>query len=103
MDKEELSLIGFEIVAYAGEARSKLLEAINSAKDGDFEKAEELIKASEQTINKAHNIQTEMLTKDAAGDAIELNLILVHGQDHLMTTLLLKDLVYHLIALYKKG
>ena len=28
---------------------------------------------------------------------------MIHGQDHLMTTLLLKDLMKHLIELYKKG
>ncbi|HGJ7941125.1 TPA: PTS lactose transporter subunit IIA, partial [Streptococcus pneumoniae] len=26
-----------------------------------------------------------------------------HGQDHLMTTILLKDLMHHLIELYKRG
>ena len=27
---------------------------------------------------------------------------MIHGQDHLMTTLLLKDLMKHLIELYKR-
>ncbi|MCT7718240.1 MAG: PTS lactose/cellobiose transporter subunit IIA, partial [Lactobacillus iners] len=28
---------------------------------------------------------------------------LMHGQDHLMTAILLRDLMKHIIALYKKG
>ncbi len=32
MNKEEVSMVGFEIVAFAGEARSKLLQAVNEAK-----------------------------------------------------------------------
>ena len=28
---------------------------------------------------------------------------MVHGQDHLMTTILLKELMKHLIELYKRG
>ena len=28
MNREEMTLLGFEIVAYAGDARSKLLEAL---------------------------------------------------------------------------
>ncbi|MCJ0587148.1 PTS lactose transporter subunit IIA, partial [Enterococcus cecorum] len=28
---------------------------------------------------------------------------LMHGQDHLMTTLLLKDMMSHMIELYKRG
>lgn len=103
MNKEEVTMIGFEIVAYAGEARSNLIEAINVAKDGEYEKAEELIKEADETIKEAHNIQTKMLSKEAAGEEMEIGFIMVHGQDHLMTTLLLRDLVEHLVNLYKKG
>ena len=28
---------------------------------------------------------------------------MMHGQDHLMTTILLKDVMSHLIELYKEG
>ena len=42
MNREEVQLLGFEIVAYAGDARSKLLEALNAANEGDFDKAEQL-------------------------------------------------------------
>lgn len=31
MNKEEVQLLGFEIVAYAGDARSKLVEALKAA------------------------------------------------------------------------
>jgi hypothetical protein len=30
MNRDEVQLLGFEIVAYAGDARSKLLEALNT-------------------------------------------------------------------------
>ena len=36
MTKEEVSMIGFEIVAYSGDARSKLLLAVEKAKHADF-------------------------------------------------------------------
>ena len=44
MNKEEVQLLGFEIVAYAGDARSKLIEALKVAENGDFAKAESLEK-----------------------------------------------------------
>ena len=31
VNREEMTLLGFEIVAYAGDARSKLLEALKAA------------------------------------------------------------------------
>ena len=42
MNREEVTLLGFEIVAYAGDARAKLLEALKAAEAGDFAKAEEI-------------------------------------------------------------
>ena len=43
MTKEEMTLLGFEIVAYAGDARSKLLEALKAAEKGEFAQAESLV------------------------------------------------------------
>ena len=37
MNREEVTLLGFEIVAYAGDARSKLLEALKAAEAGDLQ------------------------------------------------------------------
>lgn len=103
MDRVEANMIGFEIVAFAGEARTSLLEAINAARDGEYDKAEELIKEADESIKEAHNTQTQMLAQEARGEAVEVGFIMVHGQDHLMTTILLRDLVKHMIELYKRG
>ncbi|MEX2803749.1 PTS lactose/cellobiose transporter subunit IIA [Streptococcus sp. H31] len=103
MNREETTLLGFEIVAYAGDARSKLLEALTKAENKEFEAAQELIEQANQCIVDAHKAQTELLTKEAQGSDIELSVTLMHGQDHLMTAVLLKDLMKHFIALYKRG
>lgn len=103
MNREETTMLGFEIVAYAGDARSKLIEALNAAKAGDFDKAEELKEQAHQCIVEAHNAQTTLLQQEASGADIEYSVTLMHGQDHLMTTLLLNDLMDHLFELYKRG
>ena len=36
MTKEEATMVAFEIVAYSGDARSKLLMAVEKAKAGDL-------------------------------------------------------------------
>lgn len=102
MNKEEVTMIGFEIVAYAGDARSSLIEAMNAARDGEYDKAEELVKEADESIKQAHNTQTDILAKEASGEDLELSFIMVHGQDHLMTTILLRDLVEHMIELYNR-
>lgn len=103
MNKEETTMLGFEIVAYAGDARSKLLESLNAAKAGDFSKAEQLIEEADKCIVDAHNAQTSLLAKEASGEDIAYSVTMMHGQDHLMTTLLLKDMMKHMIELYKRG
>lgn len=101
MDKREVAMIGFEIVAYAGEARSYLLQALKEAKNGDFSNVETLKEKANESILKAHKSQTEMLTMEARGEDIEIGFIMVHGQDHLMTTILLKDIIDNLIDIYR--
>ena len=102
MNREEITLLGFEIVAYAGDARSILLEALNAAQKGEFEQAEKLVKEADICIADAHRAQTDLLTKEAAGEDLAYSVTMMHGQDHLMTTLLLKDLMKHFIELYKR-
>ena len=103
MNREEITLLGFEIVAYAGDARSKLLEALNAAQAGEFDRAESLVEEANACIIEAHHAQTDLLTKEASGEDLAYSVTMMHGQDHLMTTILLKDMMHHLIELYKRG
>ncbi|WP_165004047.1 MULTISPECIES: PTS lactose/cellobiose transporter subunit IIA [unclassified Enterococcus] len=103
MTKEEAAMIGFEVVAFAGEARSKLMEALNEAEHGRFERTDLLVEEAHSSLMKAHKSQTDMLAAEARGENIELGFIMVHAQDHLMTTMLLKDTIRHLINIYKKA
>lgn len=102
MNREEVGMIGFEIVSYAGEARSQLIEALNLAKAGKYKEAEELVDQAGETLNEAHKTQTQMLQQEASGDYADIGFIMIHGQDHLMTAMLLKDLVKYFIDLYKE-
>lgn len=103
MNRDEITLIGFEIVSYAGEARSKLLDALKAAQNGDYDKAEQLVGSADSSIIEAHHAQTSLLQKEASGDDLAFSVTLMHGQDHLMTTLLLKDMMKHIIELYKRS
>lgn len=102
MNKEEVTLLGFEIVAYAGDARSKLLDALKLAQQGQVEQAEALIEKADEYINKAHKAQADLLAQEASGQEIPYSVTMMHGQDHLMTTILLKDVMHHFMELYKR-
>lgn len=102
MNKEEAAMVGFEVVAFAGEARSKLIEALSEAEKGNFTEADRLVEEANSSLIEAHKSQTQMLAAEARGEAIEVGFIMVHAQDHLMTTMLLKDTIKHLFNIYKK-
>ena len=102
MSRRDIGMLGFEIVAYSGDARSSLLEALKDARNGKFDGLEEKNQAAQENLNLAHAKQTEMLALDAQGKDLDIGIIMIHAQDHLMTTILLKDIIYDLINIYKK-
>ncbi|MBF0579577.1 PTS lactose/cellobiose transporter subunit IIA [Erysipelotrichaceae bacterium RD49] len=103
MNKEQLAMTGFEIVAYSGDARSTLLELLKEVRNGNYANVDTLLADADQNINLAHKSQTEILQQEASGEDMEMGFIFIHGQDHLMTTILLRDLIGDLIELYRRG
>ena len=97
----DLEEVAMSLVGNAGESRSLAFEALAAAKRGDFEEAEGLLEDSKKTSLKAHEIQTDLIFKEADGEGIALNLIMVHAQDHLMTAMLARELIGELIEIYK--
>ena len=93
MDQQEQIVIN--LIVNAGSARSSAIEAIQYAKAGDIEKAEE-------SVNEAHHSQTEMIQAEIRGEKAPLSLLMVHAQDHLMTSLLCIDLAQEFVDVYKK-
>ena len=104
MAEEEMSqeMISFGIVASAGQARSLAFEALSAAREGDFDRAQELMDESEKIGLEAHDEQTKLLVKEANGEHTPVDVLLVHAQDHLMTSMLARELIEELIYLHKE-
>lgn len=102
MDRKELQLLGFEIVAYVGDARSSLLTVLKEVREGNFDNVERLLADADENLTLAHNSQTKCLAEEASGNEMEVGVIFIHGQDHLMTTILLRELINDFVELYKE-
>ena len=100
MDEQEQTIIN--LIVNAGSARSSAIEAIQYAKAGDLEKAEESINAGKESVNEAHHAQTEMIQAEIRGEKTPLNLLMVHAQDHLMCALVVIDLAQEFVAIWQK-
>lgn len=94
--------VSFNIIANSGDARSFAFAALREAKAGQFEKADQWMKKAESASTIAHNAQTELLVSDANGNKNDINILLIHAQDHLMTSMLAIELIKEMIELYKK-
>ena len=102
MTKDDMAMVAMEIVAYSGDARTKFLDAMDAIGEKDFAKAEALIKEGDDLILNAHNQQTELITKEAAGENIAIGFLTVHAQDHLMTAMLLSDMDKRFLKMFKE-
>lgn len=103
MSYDELSEFAMEIIANSGMSRSSSMEAIKYAKNMEFEKAEEKIKEAEEYYFNAHESQNELIFKETRGeDKIDVNILMVHAQDHLTMALMTKDNAKEFLDLYKK-
>lgn len=99
---EELLEIIMGLIMNGGDAKSNSMEAIYAAKEEKFEEAAEKLKAADEALNRAHNSQTSMLTKEAAGERVDVSLLMVHAQDHLMNAITFRDLAGEVVDIHKK-
>lgn len=102
MDEQGTEDISFKLIASAGDARSLAFSALSQAKQGEFEAARSLMDQSKEAALKAHHVQTELLTREASGDHLPVDVLLVHAQDHLMCAMLAQELVQELICVYEQ-
>lgn len=101
MLKEENYENAFQLIAVAGDSKSNSMMAIDAAYEGDFEKAEIYLEKAEKALKEAHGLQLQMIKEEAGGNHVEVNIVLIHAQDHLTMAMLTKERAEESIRLYK--
>lgn len=97
----DIEMIVMKLVVSGGNARSTAIEALRAAKCGDYLCADALMEEADQTILEAHEIQTEMIQNELNGNKVEVGLLMVHAQDHLMNAMTVMDLCKEMIDILK--
>lgn len=98
---EGMELISFQIISAVGSAKSLYIEAIQKAKENQFEQAEELIREGERAFVKGHHAHAELIQKEANGDKIDFSLLIMHAEDQLMSAETIKLMADEFIAMYR--
>ena len=99
---EGIELISFQIISAVGSARSNYIEAISEARNGNYDRAEELIKEGEELFVQGHTAHAQLITEEANGNKTEVQLLLVHAEDQLMSAEAFGILAKEFVELYKK-
>lgn len=85
MEDNELVPVAMQIILHAGDARVLANEAIEHAKQAEFEEAKGCLAAAHQKIIQAHQSQTQVIQEETRGIQHEPSLLFTHAQDTMMT------------------
>lgn len=94
--------IAFQLILHSGNARSSIMEAMFLAREGKIEEAKEKVEAAKLDLNEAHRTQTTLIQAEARGEKKDVTILMVHAQDHLMTSITVKELAEEIIFLHEK-
>ena len=98
---EGLELVSFQIISAVGTARSLFIEAIQEAKAGNFEAAEQKMKEGSDMFTEGHHAHASLIQQEAAGNPTTVSLLLLHAEDQLMSAEGFKIIATEFIDLYK--
>lgn len=99
---EELETIIFDIIIHGGNARALAYEALEKAREADYEEVERLLEECRQEMTLAHNTQTKLVQDEVKGENVKISLLLIHAQDQLMTSMTEQTLIQQMIEMQKE-
>ncbi|MGL5977645.1 MAG: PTS lactose/cellobiose transporter subunit IIA [Erysipelotrichaceae bacterium] len=85
------------IIMYAGDARSNIIQALQASRKDQKLEARALMEEAANSLLEAHKIQTLLLQAEMRGEDTSISLLLIHSQDHLMNALLAKDMAEEIL------
>lgn len=102
MTEIEQKIVG--MISSAGDSKAKAFEALKMVRESRYEDAKKLLAEAREIDLAAHKIQTELITAEMSGgeDKPEIGLLMVHAQDHYMTSQLARDLIEKLINIFEE-
>lgn len=102
MDEDSVLIpIAMKIIMNSGNARTNANAALDALIVFDFNKAKTKLKEAREDIKKAHQEQTDIIQKEAAGGHYTTCLLFTHAQDTLMTIMSEVNMAEKMIALFE--
>lgn len=91
------------VIANAGESRSDSINAIECAKKGEYDKADELYEKAEKAYYLGHRGHKEILVYSSQNEEdFQLSYLLVHMSDILLSAEIMLDMAKYIIFILKE-
>ena len=100
MTETEQIIVG--LISSAGQSKSLAFEALKKVKTGEYDEARKILEQAKEADLQAHTVQTKLIQAEmsGSGNKPEVGLLMVHAQDHYMTSQLARDLIEELINVF---
>lgn len=102
MEEMNWEVMCFQMITAAGEAKSNYMEALQEVKENNYQKADELLREGDKSFALVHDMHTELVQKECAGEKVEVTLLMTHVEDQMMSVEVIKILVLELYEVYKR-
>lgn len=95
----EIEEISFRMIASVGSANALYMEAVSEAKLGKLKEARALLAEGEACFRDSHKAHAGLIMDMAGGKEIPFNMILMHAEDQLMNSEVIKLMAEQIIDL----
>ncbi|MCI8294080.1 MAG: PTS lactose/cellobiose transporter subunit IIA [Hespellia sp.] len=103
MDSENLEELLMLLITNGGGAKASYIDAIQCAREGNYEQARELCDTGTKMYEEAHSIHFAMIGREDLCPQTQMErMLLIHAEDQLNSAETFKILAEEFIELYKK-
>lgn len=99
MNEEQLEEICFQIITYAGQARSCFVEALRKNRT-DKTAAVKLLEEGNANLIEAEKVHARLIQQEASGNPVGFKMILMHAEDIMMSADTIHILAEEYLALF---
>ena len=99
---DSLELMSFQIISAVGMDKSSYIEAMRADEKGDFDLAKAKIKEGEDSFVNGHTAHASLIQKEASGEGVVPNVLLMHAEDQLMSAETIKVMAEEIIKLNQR-
>lgn len=97
-----IETICFQLISFAGSAKSCYMEALQAAQESKFDEAEKLMKEGLSLFQQGHRVHATLIQQEANEEKIDIRLLLMHAEDQMMSAETIQNLAEQIITLYKR-